>query len=202
MENGQNEEVIINYSVYANRTSVAVSNISKEKAFLAPTDLFMFPENEVNIPINLTVNLPESWKEIATGLKELNDSTFFAENFNILYDSPLYLGNQKMIEFQQLGKHITLSIVTPEGLKEQKFVSDLSIRHETKNKKSLDDVMRYLYNHYYRELGRGYTEGEFWKAIQNYFRKTFRRNSLLCRDYCRAKLWKVSQIWRFSAGFI
>ena len=38
---------------------------------------------------------------------------------------------------------------------------DFSIRHETNNKKSLDDVMRLLYNKYYQDLKRGFTEKEF-----------------------------------------
>ncbi|OWY19843.1 PDZ domain-containing protein [Sphingobacteriales bacterium UPWRP_1] len=42
---------------------------------------------------------------------------------------------------------------------------DLGIRHATGGKKSLDDVMRYLYNEYYKKLQRGYTEAEFSAAI-------------------------------------
>jgi predicted metalloprotease with PDZ domain len=38
---------------------------------------------------------------------------------------------------------------------------DFKIRHETKNKKSLDDVMRTLYQTYYKEKKRGWTEQEF-----------------------------------------
>jgi len=38
---------------------------------------------------------------------------------------------------------------------------DFKIRNETKNKKSLDDVMRLLYNKYYKQKGRGFTEDEF-----------------------------------------
>jgi predicted metalloprotease with PDZ domain len=38
---------------------------------------------------------------------------------------------------------------------------DFKIRHETKNKKSLDDVMRLLYHKYYKTKGRGFTEAEF-----------------------------------------
>ena len=38
---------------------------------------------------------------------------------------------------------------------------DLRIRHETKNRKSLDTVMRTLYRKYYKELGRGWTDAEF-----------------------------------------
>jgi predicted metalloprotease with PDZ domain len=38
---------------------------------------------------------------------------------------------------------------------------DLKIRHETKNKRSLDDVMRALYREFYQQKGRGFTEAEF-----------------------------------------
>jgi len=38
---------------------------------------------------------------------------------------------------------------------------DLKIRHETKNLKSLDDVMRILYRKYFKQLKRGFTDDEF-----------------------------------------
>lgn len=38
---------------------------------------------------------------------------------------------------------------------------DFNIRHVTKNKKTLDDVMRLLYYKYYKKLNRGFTEQEF-----------------------------------------
>jgi len=38
---------------------------------------------------------------------------------------------------------------------------DLKIRDETGNERSLNDVMRRLYYHYYKELGRGFTDSEF-----------------------------------------
>jgi predicted metalloprotease with PDZ domain len=38
---------------------------------------------------------------------------------------------------------------------------DLEIRHETKNQRSLDDVMRTLYQRYYKQQNRGFTDQEF-----------------------------------------
>ncbi len=38
---------------------------------------------------------------------------------------------------------------------------DFRIRHETKNRASLDDVMRAFYRKYYKELRRGFTDAEF-----------------------------------------
>ncbi|MGE5358334.1 MAG: M61 family metallopeptidase [Bacteroidales bacterium] len=38
---------------------------------------------------------------------------------------------------------------------------DFRIRHETRNQRSLDTVMRELYRKYYKQLGRGWTDDEF-----------------------------------------
>ncbi|MDD8026084.1 MAG: PDZ domain-containing protein [Acidobacteriota bacterium] len=44
---------------------------------------------------------------------------------------------------------------------------DLAIRHESKNQKSLDDVMRTLYRTYYRDKKRGFTDDEFRTACES-----------------------------------
>ena len=41
---------------------------------------------------------------------------------------------------------------------------DIEIRRLTQGKKNLDDLMRYLYQHYYQAAHRGFTEEEFWQA--------------------------------------
>ncbi len=43
---------------------------------------------------------------------------------------------------------------------------DFKIRHETKNKRSLDDVMRTLYKEFYQEKKRGFTEDEFRQVCE------------------------------------
>ena len=49
---------------------------------------------------------------------------------------------------------------------------DLEIRHSTKNKKSLDDVFRYLYKNY-AQKDRGVPDGDFLKAINKVSGKDF-----------------------------
>jgi predicted metalloprotease with PDZ domain len=44
---------------------------------------------------------------------------------------------------------------------------DLKIRHETKNKRSLDHVMRTLYWKYYKKKNRGFTDQEFREECEN-----------------------------------
>ena len=42
---------------------------------------------------------------------------------------------------------------------------DVAIREKTAQRQSLDDVMRLLYNRYYLQLQRGFTEEEFWQTV-------------------------------------
>ena len=42
---------------------------------------------------------------------------------------------------------------------------DIEIQRLSNNRHSLDDLMRLLYNRYYKEAGRGFTEEEFWNAV-------------------------------------
>jgi predicted metalloprotease with PDZ domain len=47
------------------------------------------------------------------------------------------------------------------------MILDFSIRNATQNRKSLDDVMRFLYWQYYKKLHRGFTDAEFQQACQD-----------------------------------
>ena len=47
------------------------------------------------------------------------------------------------------------------------MILDFSIRNATQNRKSLDDVMRFLYGQYYKKLHRGFTDAEFQQACQD-----------------------------------
>lgn len=46
------------------------------------------------------------------------------------------------------------------------LIMDLTIRHASQNKKSLDDVMRFLYFEYYKKQNRGFTDAEFQQACE------------------------------------
>jgi len=47
------------------------------------------------------------------------------------------------------------------------LILDLAIRHATGNKRTMDDVMRLLYQRYYKQLGRGFTDAEFQNACES-----------------------------------
>jgi len=45
---------------------------------------------------------------------------------------------------------------------------DLEIINDSKGAHSLDDVMKYMYNNYYKTKGRGYTDAEFKEALEKF----------------------------------
>lgn len=127
VENGKNSKITVKYHVFANKKSVAESYVDSEKAFLMPNTIFMHVESAISNPVKLTINPHKNWKKISTGLQSIaqENYVFTAKNIDVLYDSPIYLGNQKIISFEHEGKLYSLGIVTPEGLDEEKFTTDL-----------------------------------------------------------------------------
>jgi len=47
------------------------------------------------------------------------------------------------------------------------MILDFTIRNATRNRKSLDDVMRLLYQKYYKKLQRGFTDAEFMEECES-----------------------------------
>ena len=125
--NGQTLKVT--YRIYANARSVADSRVESHTAFIAPNGVFMYAEGEKNEPIEVTYILPENWENASSGLKEKGNvngkhRTFVANDFDILYDSPVLLGNHLVKKFIHEGHEYEFALETPEGFEESPFESD------------------------------------------------------------------------------
>jgi predicted metalloprotease with PDZ domain len=92
------------YRVYANELTVRTSELNSDHAFWNNAALLMYPVGYLNAPSTLRV-VPQSGWKIATGLPEAKGqpNTFRAENFDILYDSPVEVSNFRQLDFQVHG---------------------------------------------------------------------------------------------------
>ncbi len=92
------------YRVYANELSVRTSELNSDHAFWNNAALLMYRDGSINAPATLRILPAPGWK-IATGLPAVagEPNTFHAENFDILYDSPVECSNFKQIDFQVRG---------------------------------------------------------------------------------------------------
>jgi predicted metalloprotease with PDZ domain len=92
------------YRVYANELSVRTSEVNSNHAFWNNATLLMYPEGFLKAPATLHVLAPQPWR-VATGLPPVpgQKNTFRAENFDILYDSPVEVSDFKTISFEVKG---------------------------------------------------------------------------------------------------
>lgn len=125
--NGQTLKVT--YRIYANARSVADSRVESHTAFIAPNGVFMYAEGEKHEPIEVTYILPENWQNASSGLKVKGNAngkhrTFIANDFDILYDSPVLLGNHLVKKFIHEGHEYEFALETPEGFEESPFEDD------------------------------------------------------------------------------
>src|SRR5262249_25329625 len=69
------------------------------------------------------------WTRIATGLDEIKNArshTFRASDFDVLYDSPLLIGNQETLQFDVQGKAHTVALEdVPGAVDRSRMVADL-----------------------------------------------------------------------------
>ena len=100
--------VKVKYRVYAFEISVRTSFVDASHAFISPSGIFMYVDGMINHPVTVSIIPDKNWKKISTGLEPVNGktNTFYASDFDILFDSPIEIGNQDVIEFDAAGvKH-------------------------------------------------------------------------------------------------
>jgi len=92
------------YRVYANELSVRTSELNSDHAFWNNSNLLMYPNGYIKSPSTLKINPQAGWK-IATGLPAVpgERNTFRAENFDVLYDSPVEVSDFKVLSFEVKG---------------------------------------------------------------------------------------------------
>lgn len=100
--------VKINYRLYAFEVSVRTSFIDDSHAFLSSTGVFMYPDGMLKSPSTVKIVPFTGWNKVSTGLEPVAGQpfTYTASNFDVLYDSPIEVGNQDIFEFTASGvKH-------------------------------------------------------------------------------------------------
>ncbi|WP_411273656.1 M61 family metallopeptidase [Daejeonella sp.] len=101
----KNGSIKVNYRVYSFEISVRTSFVDESHAFLSPTGLFLYPEGKLKLPSTVTIIPYKGWTVISTGLEKVLSkvNTYSAADFDILYDSPIEVGNQDVFEFNAAG---------------------------------------------------------------------------------------------------
>ena len=100
----EQDAVDVTYKVYANELSVRTSFVNDQHAYINGTSVFMYVDGLKENPSKVIVKPYKEWKAISTGLKSGKDKwELMADNYDILADSPIEIGNQKVFDFTAAG---------------------------------------------------------------------------------------------------
>jgi len=118
----------VSYDVKATHNFVAGNFVNEERAYISPAGAFLYPEGRINSSVTVAVKPSENWKKVATGLTPLKSETnaFFAADFDILFDSPILMGNlDSFPSFKVNNKPHYFFAYKPGNFNRQLFMNDL-----------------------------------------------------------------------------
>lgn len=100
VQTSKGSEVRLSYDVKATRNFVAGNYLDENRGYISPAGVFMHVANQIQQPVTVTLHPYSSWKSIvATGLDSIpgKPNTFTAPDFDVLYDSPMLMGNLEQL---------------------------------------------------------------------------------------------------------
>lgn len=152
---GNAQAIVLNYDVYGATSFAANTYIGDDRAYLSPSGVFVYLAGMTQHPVSVKIELPSNWKQISTGLEPSTSksNTFYAPNFDVLYDSPILMGNQEYLRFDVKGvPHFVAIENLSETVDRKKMVADLQ-KMVTAATQLVGDVP---YKHYtFLLMGRG-----------------------------------------------
>lgn len=122
------KSITVTYRVYSFEVSVRTNYVDDAHAFLSPTGVFMYPEGDLDKPSTVIIVPHKNWKKVSTGLPLVADKkfTYYAQNFDWLFDSPIEVGNQDVFEFTASGVRHEVAMVGGGNYDKEKLKIDMA----------------------------------------------------------------------------
>jgi len=119
--------VTVSYDVFAFTPSVADSFLDDSRGFILPAGVFMHLAGRIQHPVTVSVKPYHAWSRVSTGLDPVQGqpNTFFAPDFDVLYDCPILVGNQEILSFEVKGIPHVIAVNNLGSLDRATFVADL-----------------------------------------------------------------------------
>jgi predicted metalloprotease with PDZ domain len=126
VRSGRSASVTVSYDVYAFTRFVAESYLDDSMGFISPTSVFMHVAGRIGQAVTVAVNAFRNWSRVSTGLDAVEGkaNTFFAPDFDVLYDCPILLGNQEILTFEVQGISHVFAVDNLGTFDRGKFVAD------------------------------------------------------------------------------
>ncbi|WP_177197143.1 M61 family metallopeptidase [Dyadobacter koreensis] len=95
VEKGKATALKVEYDVVTSREFVGTSFVDQQHGYIIPASICLYLEDEIKRPAEIAIKTYRDWKNVATGLDSIpgKNFTYTAPDFDILYDSPILIGN-------------------------------------------------------------------------------------------------------------
>jgi predicted metalloprotease with PDZ domain len=107
IDSSDNEHIRVNYRIYCREMTVRSNWVGYDFAILNGASTFITAIGALDRKHIIELQLPNNWEHSITGLPahpENKPHTYQAKNFDILVDSPIFVGNPNVYEFEVDGK--------------------------------------------------------------------------------------------------
>ncbi|WP_339867702.1 M61 family metallopeptidase [Pseudohongiella nitratireducens] len=118
-------DVVVRYRVYADSLTDRTRHVNADHAFLNPAAVFVYADQFRDLPVDLTLDLPEGW-QAASGMEQPDPGHFVAPHYDRLVDSPIEAGTFDLVSFEAAGMNIDFLIDGIWDGDEERLIEDMS----------------------------------------------------------------------------
>ena len=116
----------VSYRVYAFELTVRTSFIDADHGYLNGSSIFMYPADNKMLGSTVAVQPAAGWAQVSTALRAAPGKfTYKAASYDELADSPIEIGNQKVLEFTANGTPHQVAMYGTYTVDEPKLLADL-----------------------------------------------------------------------------
>lgn len=99
----QNQDIVVNYQIYADLLGRRARHIDDSHAYLDASAVFMYADEYRQDPVSVALDVQDSWRSVS-GMENTGKHQFVADNWDILVDSPIETGINKLFKFAVDGR--------------------------------------------------------------------------------------------------
>ena len=120
--------VTVKYRVYCFEISVRTSFVDASHGFLSTTGIFMYPDKMIHQSSTVHIVPQKGWTSVSTSLEMVNNDPFtrHAPNYDILFDSPIEVGNQDVFGFDAVGVKYEVCMVGGGNYDKERLKKDMA----------------------------------------------------------------------------
>lgn len=152
-------QAVIQYRLYGFEISVRTNIIDDSHAFLSPAATFLYVDGHLDHPAEIAIIPHAGWSTVSTGLEPVEGKsfTYAAPNFDILFDSPIEVGNQDVFTFMAAGVLHEVAMVGGGNYDIDRLIADFTaIIEEATRIFGVNPNKRYVFIvHHYQSGGGG-----------------------------------------------